>query len=238
MGLLDWLFGWKKKEQNVYSKEDSKNNYSIETGKYIENTRGLVTGNQIELNHDILTLLRQRYIAFDVETTGLFPRTHRIVEVGAVLFENGIPVKKFGTLVNAMVTIPIDVTNINHIDNNMIKNAPSETEVYGSLVDFLGDALQKNTIICAHNAKFDFGFLSETLMRLGYDGSIRFVDTLSLSKMLVKGLKNYKQETVANYFGLRNTNEHRAESDAEICGNLLWKLLQLKALEYEKKIER
>lgn len=237
MGFFDKLFGWKKKNQKeeyTNSSVEQKKRYAGDNGVYRENTRGLVTGTKTEVNHDVLKALKQRYIAFDVETTGLYPSSDRIVEIGAVLFENGKPSKKYGTLVNAMVSIPSSATAVNHIDNNMIKTAPSETEVYRNLVDFLGDSLQKNTIICVHNAKFDFGFLSETLMRLGYDGNIRYVDTLSLSRKWVKGLVNYKQETVANYFGLYNTNAHRAENDAEICGNLLWKLLQIINLEYEK----
>ena len=237
MGFFDKLFGWKKKNQKeeyTNSSVEQKKRYAGDNGVYRENTRGLVTGTKTEVNHYVLKALKQRYIAFDVETTGLYPSSDRIVEIGAVLFENGKPSKKYGTLVNAMVSIPSSATAVNHIDNNMIKTAPSETEVYRNLVDFLGDSLQKNTIICAHNAKFDFGFLSETLMRLGYDGNIRYVDTLSLSRKWVKGLVNYKQETVANYFGLYNTNAHRAENDAEICGNLLWKLLQIINLEYEK----
>ena len=237
MGFFDKLLGWKKKNQKeeyTNSSVEQKKIYAGDNGVYRENTRGLVTGTKTEVNHDVLKALKHRYIAFDVETTGLYPSSDRIVEIGAVLFENGKPTKKYGTLVNAMVSIPSSATEVNHIDNNMIKTAPSETEVYRNLVDFLGDALQKNTIICAHNAKFDFGFLSETLMRLGYDGNIRYVDTLSLSRKWVKGLVNYKQETVANYFGLHNTNAHRAENDAEICGNLLWKLIQIIDLEYEK----
>lgn len=237
MGFFDKLFGWKKKNQKeeyTNSSVEQKKIYASDNGVYRENTRGLVTGTKTEVNHDVLKALKQRYIAFDVETTGLYPSSDRIVEIGAVLFENGKPTKKYGTLVNAMISIPSSAMAVNHIDNNMIKTAPSETEVYRNLVDFLGDALQKNTIICAHNAKFDFGFLSETLMRLGYDGNILYVDTLSLSRKWVKGLVNYKQETVANYFGLHNTNAHRAENDAEICGNLLWKLLQIINIEYEK----
>lgn len=237
MGFFDKLFGWKKKNQKeeyTNSSVEQKKSYAGDNGVYRENTRGLVTGTKTEVNHDVLKALKQRYIAFDVETTGLYPSSDRIVEIGAVLFENGKPTKKYATLVNAMVSIPSSATAVNHIDNNMIKTASSETEVYRSLVDFLGDALQKNTIICAHNANFDFGFLSETLMRFGYNGNIRYVDTLSLSRKWVKGLVNYKQETVANYFGLHNTNAHRAENDAEICGNLLWKLLQIINLEYEK----
>ena len=107
----------------------------------------------------------------------------------------------------------------------MLSRAPTESQVYPSFVDFLGDALQGKTIICAHNATFDMGFLSATLERLGYNGKIRYVDTLSLSRRRLK-LENYKQNTIADHYGFVNMNAHRADSDAEICGKILWELLK------------
>ena len=70
----------------------------------------------------------------------------------------------------------------------MAKAAPKEEEVYKELVDFLGDALDKKTLICRHNAKFDMSFLSEALMNLGYKGIINYVDKLSISRSLIPGL--------------------------------------------------
>ncbi|HHS2807703.1 TPA: 3'-5' exonuclease, partial [Streptococcus agalactiae] len=159
-----------------------------------------------------------------IETTGLNSQQDRIVEVGAVLFENGKVVDSYESLVNVKVNISADVTRINNITNRMIKNAPSENQVYYELVNFLGDALNGKTPVCAHNAKFDMGFLCNTLSRLGYNGEIKYLDTLSLSRKNVKGLRNYKQNTVAEYFNLQNKNSHRAKSDAIICGNILTKL--------------
>ena len=116
----------------------------------------------------------------------------------------------------------------------MIEMAPSESEVYSGLVDFLGDALEEKTPICAHNANFDMKFLSETLTRLGYSARINYVDTLSLSKKLVKGLVNYKQDTVAAHFNVRNNEAHRALSDAEVCGGIFFNLLELAEKEKEE----
>ncbi|MFD3016963.1 PolC-type DNA polymerase III, partial [Streptococcus agalactiae] len=97
--------------------------------------------------------IKNRFIAFDIETTGLNSQHDRIVEVGAVLFENGKVVDSYESLVNAKVNISADVTRINNITNRMIKNAPSENQVYYELVNFLGDALNGKTPVCAHNAK-------------------------------------------------------------------------------------
>ena len=82
-----------------------------------------------------------------------------------------------------------------------------------------------NMAICAHNAQFDMNFLAETLMRLGYNANICFIDTLSLSRDRIKGLSNYKQTTVASYFGIETGTSHRAENDALVCGKILDALL-------------
>lgn len=195
-----------------------------ENTKERKKKRGIVSAHRIQTGADTAQRLRKRYIAFDVETTGLSPINHKIIELGAVLFENGRITKEYGTLVNPCVSIPYSATAINHITNDMIKDAPKEAEAYSGLTAFLGDALSGQTIICAHNASFDMRFLSETLMRLGYDGTIDYVDTLAVSRKYIKGLYNYKQDTVARHFGIVNTKSHRAVSDAEVCGKILWNL--------------
>jgi hypothetical protein len=70
-------------------------------------------------------------------------------------------------------------------------------------------------------------------MRLGYDGTIYYADTLSISRKLVKGLNNYKQDTVASYFNIVNEESHRAVTDAEVCGKILIQLLEIKQEEQQ-----
>ena len=229
MGLFDKLFRRKATESKFIEKEASVINS--------KNKRGHITTYKTQLDCVAVKELKKRYIAFDVETSGLNPMNDRIVEVGAVLFEKGEIIKRYSTLVNSETFIPQNVTAINHITNEMVNDAPREFEVYAELVDFLGDALSRKTALCAHNATFDMNFLSETLMRLGYDGEICYVDTLSLSRNLIKGLCNYKQDTVAMHFDILNNQSHRAVTDAEACGKILWNLLQIKEKEEEKRLE-
>ena len=100
---------------------------------------------------------------------------------------------------------------------------------------FLRDVLEGKCYICAHNAPFDMAFLKNTLERFGYTGNICYIDTLSLSRNLIKGLPNYKQETLAKYFGLENQKAHRAFADAKICGSIFLRLLKLKEDDIEKE---
>lgn len=189
--------------------------------------KGMVFYSEKYIESEDIQRLEKRFIAFDVETTGLNSYLDRIIEVGAVLFEDGKPVKTFDSLVNPNVLVPQSATAVNHITDEMVKNAPSEESVFSDLISFFGDALDRGTIICAHNARFDMGFLSETLMRLGYSGKIHYVDTLGFSRKLVCGVENYKQQTLANYFGITNSQDHRAASDAKVCGEILLKLLYM-----------
>lgn len=245
MGIFDKLFKKKviESQQTIPVKQDKQEKNAVNLAmQKAEPTvkeqlrRGYVGTYKKQVDYTIVKDLKDRYIAFDVETTGLSPMNDKIIEVAAVLFENGEIIKRYSTLVNPEVFIPYSATAINHITNEMLKDAPKESIVYAELVDFLGDALKQQTTICAHNASFDMNFLSETLMRLGYDGKISYVDTLSLSRSLIKGLHNYKQDTVAMYFDLVNNQSHRAVADAEICGKILWNLLQIEEKEEEKRL--
>ena len=213
------LFDFFKKEANQESK--------IENETIIEPLvqRGAAISKRIELDFLNENNIRNCYIAFDVETTGLNPTSDRIVEIGAVIFRRGTVQKVFSSLVNPDTPISQAASAVNHITNSMLNSAPSEKEVYSQLVDFLGEALSAGVVMCAHNAEFDFDFLCNTLSRLGFNANIEYIDTLGLSRKYLHGLENYKQSTIENYFGLVNSSPHRAATDAENCGHILYRLL-------------
>lgn len=192
------------------------------------------------LDEQIIESVKECFIAFDVETTGLKAWEDKIVEIGAVVFEYGIPIKKFSTLVNPKKHISENASKVSGITDKMIKKAPCEEMVYRDLVDFFGTAMCGKIFVCSHNINFDMMFLIEALNRLGYSGDIYCLDTLDLSKKIIKYVPNYKLASVANYYGLVNENEHRAMSDAEICGkvliNLIYELKQPNQIIYEQKI--
>lgn len=212
MGLFDFF----KRKSNAREEEKS-SPVNIVSGHSI--------AERVDLTSEIIERVSHRFIAFDVETTGLSPETDRIVELGAVLFVDGVVVDRFSSLVNPGVLISASASAVNHITNDMISDAPKEIVIYKDFAEFLGNAFSGETVMCAHNARFDFAFLCNTFSRLGYNAKIKYLDTLSLSRKLIKGLDNYKQGTIEQYFGLANQASHRAESDAEICGEILCRLL-------------
>ncbi len=218
-------------------KNEAKPHVNIEPKIKIPTKRGETTSSRIEIHSTNIESIRKRFIAFDVETTGLSPMTDRIIELGAVIFQDGKVEKSFSSLVNPEVPVSQSASAVNHITNEMLSSAPLETEIYPSLIEFLGEALHGNIVMCAHNARFDFGFLSNTLSRLGFNADIKYVDTLSLARKHLRGLENHKQTSVETYFGLTNIASHRAVSDAENCGHILVRLLDIanESMETEKK---
>ncbi len=193
----------------------------------------MIKAYKLGLDRMTLHALEECYIAFDVETTGLDRYFDRIVELGAVRYEKGVAVASFNTLVNPGRFIPYEATAVNHITNAMLATAPREQEAYAELTAFLGDALEGKTLFCAHNAKFDMDFLGNALDRLGYSAELNYVDTLGLSRKLIPGLMDYRQDTVAHSMGIYNRQAHRATTDAEVCGQILWRLIQIRKKEME-----
>ena len=183
----------------------------------------------VNLSEETERRLRQRFIAFDTETTGLSPARDRICELGAVLFENGTAVRRFDTLVNPDVRMSYGATKVNHITDRMLYTAPSEKEVYPRLMDFFrggeDDGQEREILLCAHNARFDMAFLKSALERNGIGGKLVFVDTLELSRQFLRRSPDYRLGTVGDFFGIVNREAHRASADAEVCGQILCRLL-------------
>lgn len=188
--------------------------------------------NKIELkeiffNEEDIEKINKRFIVLDTETTGLNKINDRIIELGAVYFENNKPMKKFNTLIKVDKEISPMARRINNISNKMLEQGLSENEAYKNFINFLGEAVNGEIIIVAHNASFDMDFLKNTLERLGYSGKIIYGDTLYLSRNILNyKVINHKLETLCEYFDIINYNKHRAYSDAMACGKILIKLLE------------
>lgn len=208
--------------------EEKHINVLIDTDKTSKLENIMVEVNSTKLTNiskQTIEKLKGCYISLDFETTGLSSFNDRIVEIGAVKFINGQPKDEFNTLVHSDVPISPQASRINGITNEMLKNAPNENEALNSFAEFLGDALNGEIILCAHNADFDLRFLISALERSFINASLIYIDTLNLSRTTIKGLENYKLNTVLSHFNLLNNNTHRASSDALACGQILFNLL-------------
>ncbi len=101
---------------------------------------------------------RPVFTAFDLETTGLEKTRDRIVEIGAVKFDAMGVIARFNVLINPGIPMPPEAGRVNGISDEMLADKPPIEEVMGDFVDFVGDS-----ILIAHNAPFDTGFVNEAL---------------------------------------------------------------------------
>jgi len=156
------------------------------------------------------------FVAFDLETTGLFPISCRIVEFGAVRFRLASgELDRFNQLADPGCPIPADATRVHGITDAMVRDMPCVAEVLPQFMAFLGG---RDVILLAHNARFDLGFLSLALAKLGIRlPDTPVLDTLALSRRFLPGLGNYRLETVARHLRLAESEDHRALSDARLA---------------------
>ena len=159
------------------------------------------------------------FTAFDLETTGLDPRQDKIVEIGAVKFDNNGLIARFSALINPGIPMPAEAGRVNNITDAMLNGKPSLDKV---LPDFLG--FTGNSIIIAHNAPFDCGFINESLARLHREGQAvfpslpnRIADTLAFSQDSFPGHRSYSLQNLAADLRIPAVDAHRAEDDARLC---------------------
>lgn len=150
------------------------------------------------------------YCVLDLETTGFSAVTEKITEVGIMKVKNGEVIDEFSCFVNPEKHIPERVTQVTNISDEMVKDAETIDKVFPKILEFLGDS-----VIVAHNANFDVGFLKQNAKALGYNFDYTYVDTLSLAKDLFPHYKKYKLGKIAENLGIKVEVAHRALDDVD-----------------------
>jgi DNA polymerase-3 subunit epsilon len=164
-------------------------------------------------------LTELEFVAFDLETTGLFPVVNRIVEFGAVRFRlDGRELGTWEQLVDPECLIPPEVTDIHGITDAMVRGQPTLAQALPGFLDFLGGT---DAILLAHNATFDLGFLDFAVAKMGLDlPSNPVIDTLDLARTCVHGAPSCRLEDLAVYLGLAESADHRALADSRLVREL------------------
>ena len=160
-----------------------------------------------------------RYVAVDVETTGLSTqRGGRVIELGAVAVEHGNVVAEFETLINVDAAISYGAWRVHGISKQMLAGKPVPAVFWPDFHTFVADAG-----LVAHNAPFDSAFVRHELGLLGFGLPNQWHCTVRLARRLLLQLPNYKLDTVYRYlFGSlpRGVNRHRALDDARMAARV------------------
>lgn len=165
--------------------------------------------------------IEKPFVAFDVETTGLYSDRDRVVELACVMFENGREVDSFSSLINPGIPIPSKVSSIHGIYDEDVADSPSMADILPAFEDFV-----RNNVLVAHNAKFDLAFLKAEYFRAERDFPAFIVlDTLSMSRRAFPGLPRYSLDAMAYTCGIKQESHHRALDDARTCGRLFYKCI-------------
>lgn len=161
------------------------------------------------------------FICFDIETTGLSAARDKITEIGAVKVENGVITDTFSTFANPEMPIPQKITQLTGITNDMVKDAPSQSEAVSAFLEFAGD-----NVLVAHNAPFDTSFIAKACEDMGREYNYTSIDTVAISRAILTDIKNCKLDTVAKFLRLGDFNHHRATDDAEMLARIFINLCQ------------
>ena len=188
-----------------YDNKDIKIIYGVEAYLAPDNTKTVYNGKGQSID--------TTYCVLDLETTGFSAVTEKITEVGIMKVKNGEVIGEFSTFVNPEKHIPERVTEVTNITDEMVKDADTIEKVFPKILEFLGD--DKETVIVAHNANFDVGFLKQNAKALGYEFNYTYLDTLSLAKDLFPDYKKYKLGKIAENLGIKVEVAHRALDDVD-----------------------
>jgi len=171
-----------------------------------------------------------RFVAFDVETTGLRPANDSVIEFSAILFEDGSPKDTLTFLCNPGTKISEEIEILTGISNSMLKGKDKFEDHLEEVINFIG----KHPLL-AHNISFDMAFLKNALNRTAKFKKKRITnklyDSLPLSRMFYFYLPNHKLGTISEYCGLSSEGSHRAEADTLNTGRIFVKLVE-EAMKY------
>lgn len=183
-----------------------------------------------------LDAIKDEFVVFDVETTGLSPQNDNIIEIGAVkvnLSKNTADEYQSFILINR--ALPKEIISLTGITDDMLRGGKEVNIVMSEFRGFAG-----KLPLIAHNASFDASFLLSEADRCGFSFLNKFIDTMALARKHLPSMPNYKLKTLVSELNIQIDGvSHRALSDAkntlELYKILLEKLKEAEAEEFAVK---
>ncbi len=148
------------------------------------------------------------YAIVDIETTGSFAKGHGITEIAIAIFDGNEIINWYETLINPNAEIPLFITALTNITNEMVADAPTFDEVAAKVYELL-----KPCIFVAHNVNFDYSFVQKQLQAAGYDWSAKKLCTVRLARKIFPHFTSYKLQSICSELNIEQKTKHRAGAD-------------------------
>ncbi|MDP9080537.1 MAG: exonuclease domain-containing protein [Bacteroidota bacterium] len=161
------------------------------------------------------------YAIVDIETTGGHASGNGITEIAICIHNGKKVIERYSTLVNPRRDIPIYISALTGITNEMVENAPPFEDVAHDIYHLLN-----NKIFVAHNVNFDHSFVRHHLAAAGYELQCNKLCTVRLGRKIMPGLPSYGLGKLCRHLGIENESRHRAAGDAEATAKIFTLLLQ------------
>ena len=169
------------------------------------------------------------FVVFDIETTGLSRESDEIIEIGAVKIAGGEIAGRFSAFVKPVQKVSGKIEELTHITNAMLEGERRLAEVLPEFIEFAA-----GSVLVAHNAAFDTGFITRDCRALGLPCPEVWMDTLALARLMLPNLKRYNLDALTKEFHVRLSQHHRAVDDAEATAEIF---LQMQVMLRQKGIK-
>lgn len=160
------------------------------------------------------------YVSIDLETTGLNPKSDKIIEIGAVRVIDGKATERFSTFVNPGRKLEERIVELTGIQDADLQDAPIIEEVLPSLMEFLGDS-----ILLGHSILFDYSFLKKAAVNQKLTFEKQAIDTLKIARRFLTELEHRSLDYLCEYYKIPH-QAHRALADAEATSELYRRLVE------------
>lgn len=159
-------------------------------------------------------------VVFDVETTGLSSENDRIIEIGAIKILDGNVVDQISGLYSTHIPISEVIQKLTGISEDMLEGKPTFEQHLPAFLDFI-----KGSVLVAHNADFDIGFLKSYCSRAGIDIEWPAFCTLKMAREILADLERKNLDTLAEHYGLQFEARHRSIGDVKVTIEVLKQML-------------
>jgi DNA polymerase-3 subunit alpha (Gram-positive type) len=161
-----------------------------------------------------------KYLALDIESTGLSPDSAQMIEIGAVVVENGREQATFSKLIGIGQPLPSRIVELTGITDRMLKDQAGEREVMKEFLQFCEENCKECNVILGHNVSFDFSFLKTAAVLLGDSFERQGIDTLKIARVVHPEIASKTLDSMCDYYQIKRSTSHRAFEDAKAAAEL------------------